>query len=255
MKKETSWGNVAEWYDEFLEASVDSYQKNVILPNILRILNIAKGDRILDFACGQGFFSRAFAGRGARVTGVDVSPELIALARKHGPTSILYYVAHADAVNEMARASFDAAVIILAIQNIKNMEGVFTECSRLLTRNGRFIVVINHPAFRIPKRSSWGWDGMNKTQYRRIDGYLTESKVSIDMHPGTDRKEITVSFHRPLQTYVNMLAKCGFGITRMEEWISHRVSMKGPRQQAENRSRKEIPLFMMMEAQKLGNGN
>ncbi|MEK9195683.1 MAG: SAM-dependent methyltransferase, partial [Patescibacteria group bacterium] len=101
--------------------------------------------------------------------------------------------------------------------------------------------------FRIPQRSSWGWDEVKRIQYRRIDSYLTESAITVDMHPGSKKKETTLSFHRPLQTYVNAFIKHGFVMTRMEEWISHKQSMKGPRQAAEDHSRKEIPLFLMIE--------
>lgn len=251
MKAKTSWGNVAEWYDEYLEKSEDSYQKNVILPNVLRILYIKKGDRILDLACGQGFFSRAFSDAGAQVTGIDVSAKLISLAKKHSSKNIVYYAASADKLDMATSESFDVAVVILAIQNIKNIAGVFSECYRVLAPSGRLIMVMNHPAFRIPQHSGWGWDSKEQIQYRRVDGYLTESKVSIDMHPGKKEKQTTVSFHRPLQTYINMLAKQGFGVTRMEEWISHKKSMNGPRQTAEDRARKEIPLFLMLEARKI----
>ena len=251
MNTKTSWGNVARWYDEYLEKSEDSYQKNVILPNVLRILNLKKGDRILDLACGQGFFSRVFSEAGAEVTGIDVSPELIALAKKHSPKKIIYKTASAEKLDFLKTESFDTAVIILAIQNIKNIAAVCSEVSRVLAPSGKLVLVVNHPAFRIPKKSAWGWDAKQRVQYRRVDGYLTESKSMIDMHPGMEGKEMTVSFHRPLQTYVNALAKQGFALVRMEEWISHKKSMKGPRQAAEDAARKEIPLFLMMEARKV----
>jgi len=59
-KKDTSWGKVADWYDELLEEKTGTYQTEVILPNILRLLDLKKGETILDLACGQGFFSREF---------------------------------------------------------------------------------------------------------------------------------------------------------------------------------------------------
>ena len=248
MKSNTSWNHVAEWYDDLLETSEDSYQKNVILPNILRVLYLKKKDRVLDLACGQGFFSRQFAQIGAHVTGVDASTELITFARARSPKQIMYHVLSADKLDGIISGSFDAITIILALQNIKNIAGVFSECRRVIASRGRVIMVINHPAFRIPKVSSWGWDEAHRVQYRRVDSYLTESHIAIDMHPGTKQKQTTLSFHRPLQIYVNTLAKHDFAVTRMEEWISHRISMKGPRQVAENHSRKEIPLFLMIEA-------
>ena len=250
MKKDTSWGDVAGWYDELLETSEDSYQKQVILPNLLRLLSIKKDDRILDLACGQGFFARAMADAGATVVGVDAAIELIALAKKHSPKSISYYASSADRLDMLDTGSFDTVVIVLAIQNIKDMSAVFAACNRVLARNGRLVMIINHPAFRIPKRSSWGWDIAGGVQYRRVDAYLTESSVAIEMHPGLKDKEKTLSFHRPMQSYINALVKQGFAVTRMEEWISHRESMKGPRQAAENKIRKEIPLFMMLESRK-----
>ena len=74
--KDTSWGNVADWYDEVVKGD-DSYQKKVILPNILRLVTPRKGLRVLDLACGQGFFSHEMAKAGAEVVGVDISKELI----------------------------------------------------------------------------------------------------------------------------------------------------------------------------------
>ena len=71
------------------------------------------------------------------------------------------------------------------------------------------------------------------------------------MHPGDKPDEMTISFHRPLQFYFKQLGKAGFGVTNMEEWSSNRLSQPGPRAEAENRARKEIPLFMCLEAEKI----
>ena len=60
----------------------------------------------------------------------------------------------------------------------------------------------------------------------------------------------TVSFHRPLQVYIKALTKAGFVVSRLEEWISHKKSGSGPRQAAEDTARKEIPLFLCIEARK-----
>jgi 2-polyprenyl-3-methyl-5-hydroxy-6-metoxy-1,4-benzoquinol methylase len=95
MAKETSWGAVSGWYDETVKDSA-SYQSVVILPNLLRVLNPKKGESILDLACGQGFFSREISKKGAVVTGVDISPELIAIAKKEKSTNVRYEVASAE---------------------------------------------------------------------------------------------------------------------------------------------------------------
>ena len=83
---------------------------------------------------------------------------------------------------------------------------------------------------------------------------MSESRIDVDMTPGeTDikKKESTISFHRPLQIYFKSMNKAGFAITRLEEWISHKKSQKGPRANEEDRMRKEIPMFLCLEGRKI----
>lgn len=249
-KKDTSWGGVAAWYNAHLQQPAGTYHRDVLLPNLTRLLAIKPGTRVLDLACGNGFFSRELFHQGAKVVGVDIAPELIALAKKQSPKEIEYHVAPAHQLPFLSDGSFDVVLISLAIQNIDNVKEVLAEASRVLNKGGRLLMVMNHPAFRIPQASFWGFDDRNgkAIQYRRIDAYLSESKKAIQMHPGDDPSETTLSFHRPLQFYFKALNKNGFLVSRLEEWISHKKSTKGPKQQAEDTSRKEIPLFLCLEA-------
>lgn len=255
----TSWGSVASWYDEHLEKNNDTYHEKVVYPNLLRILGDVQGKRVLDLACGQGQFSRYMRDRGAFVTGVDIGKELILLAeasnksvKDKGTHKIVYFNGSADDLYMLKDGSFDIVVCVLALQNIEKLQKTIEEVRRVLLPKGSFVFVLNHPSFRNPRLSHWGYDEKEDTQYRRVDQYISESHVKIDMTPGskTDKK-FTVSFHRPLQVYMKALSKYGFCITRLEEWVSHRESQKGPKQNAENKARKEIPLFMCIEAKLL----
>lgn len=248
--KDTSWNSVAGWYDDMLEAG-GTYQSDLMLPNVMRLLGLKKGERVLDLACGQGFFSREFFKAGASVTGVDLSNNLVALAERQSPKDIRFVAAPADRLSFLPDGSMDAVACISAIQNIKNVAGVFAESFRILKKGGRMLLVMNHPAFRIPKRSSWGFDEEKKIQYRRVDEYISESESAITMNPGSTVSETTVSFHHPLQFYFKALAKAGFAVTRFEEWTSNKQSQPGPRANVENKARKEFPLFLALEARRL----
>lgn len=267
-KQSTSWEASAEWYDALVEGKPGNYQKEVILPNLLRILGLKKDEAVLDLACGQGFFTRAFASAGARVTAADISPSLVALAKEHSPKEVhsagsgqvSFHVAPAHKLGFAKDASIDTIVIVMAIQNMENPGDVLKECTRVLKPGGRIAIVMNHPAFRIPRRSDWGFDQEKGIQYRRIDGYMSQSKILIDMHPGKKLarpgsagggSEQTVSFHNPLQVYFKMFHKHGLLVSRLEEWISHKTSAKGPRQKAEDDSRKEIPMFLCLEVRRV----
>src|SRR3989344_797317 len=123
----TSWGKVANWYNNLLEKENGTYQKTLILPNLLRLLQIRKGETILDLACGQGFFAREFAKLGTKVIAVDVSWELIELAQKRHDKSIEYHVSSADNLGFLKNNSIDKTTIILSLQNIENVDGVIKE--------------------------------------------------------------------------------------------------------------------------------
>ncbi len=250
MKKDTSWGKVAEWYDDVVKDE-NSYQNKVILPNLTRIVKPETGKEILDLACGQGFFSHVFASKGARVVGVDIGPELIDIAKKEATHKEEFYVAPADNLSFIQGPRFDGAVSVLAIQNIENISKTFKEVGRVLKKGGVFVMVLNHPAFRIPGHSAWGFDDSSSTQYRSVDEYLSESRKIMDMAPSKPGTKTTVSFHRPLQVYSKSLANAGFAIARIEEWVSHKESESGPRKKAEDKARKEIPMFMCLECIKL----
>ena len=213
---DTSWNKVASWYDEMLTTDADSYQSKVIVPNLLRVLDIKKGEVVYDLACGQGYFANLFLRNGASVTASDLSRKLISIATETLPKEIKFYVSRGDQAPFLKDKSIDTVVIVLAIQNIENVSGVFAECKRVLKDSGRVVLVMNHPAFRVPQGSDWYFaDG---TQYRIVGKYLSESKISIDMTPGEKdiKKKIkTISFHRSLQYYMKLLSKNGFAITRL----------------------------------------
>ena len=55
-------------------------------PELSRLLRVRAGQRVLDVGCGAGRYCRALAARGVRMTGVDLSRELIEVARERSPS-------------------------------------------------------------------------------------------------------------------------------------------------------------------------
>ena len=250
----TSWGPVASWYDKHLVQGGDTYHEKVVYPNLLRVIGEVKGLHVLDLACGQGQFSQLLASNDAYVTGVDIGKELITIAEKNNldhKFKLHYFTSPSHDLYMVKDKTQDIVLCVLALQNIEQLQDTCKEVSRVLKDTGRFICVLNHPSFRNPTHTHWSYDEREGKQYRRVEEYLSESKVKIDMTPGSNtNKKFTVSFHRPLQVYIKALAKYHFAVTRLEEWESHRESEKGPRQKSENKARKEIPLFMCLEVKK-----
>lgn len=250
--KATDWGSVAHWYDKHLEDK-DSYHAQVVAPNLSRLVDLKKGETLLELGCGQGYFLEKFTAQtdAANLFGVDLGKELIALATQKNQ-NIHYAVASADDATLFPDRTFDVVTIVLALQNMRDMNAVIANAARLLNVKGRLYIVLNHPAFRIPKQSDWAFDQKTNTQTRVLKKYLSEEEIAIDMNPGsTQNKATTTSFHRPLQVYSKAFHKHGLAITKIEEWISHKKSEAGVRAEAEDRARKEFPLFMCLELRKL----
>ncbi len=247
----TDWGNVAGWYDQLVGESGSEYQREVVLPGVLRLLNPQPAQRVLDIACGQGVLCRILAERGAEVTGIDAAAELIRAARERGPASVHYHVADARSLEFLPESHFHSAACMLAIQNMNPLPPVFAEVARALISGGRLVIVMMHPCFRGPKETSWGWDDAKKVQYRRVDRYLLPRKSPIITRPGEEPHVYTWAFHKPIEAYVKSLRNAGLLIDALEEWPSHKTSTSGPRAHAENVARKEIPMFLAIRAVKV----
>lgn len=257
----TSWDAVAGWYDALLEDRGNDHYQQVILPGTLRLLEPAAGTRVLDVACGQGILGRRLAALGVESLGVEASPRLVQAAERRAreeglDTLCRFLVGDARELIGVPPGEFGAATCIMALANIDPLAPVLQAVAAALKPGGSFVWVITHPAFRAAGQSDWGWDAKASRQYRRVDGYLSPGQKPIEMNPGKaargEQTATTWTFHRPLQTYIEALAKAGLVVDRLEEWPSLRASTSGPRAAEENRARREIPLFLGVRALKLG---
>ncbi|MFA6475156.1 MAG: class I SAM-dependent methyltransferase [Patescibacteria group bacterium] len=245
----TDWNKVSIWYGKHLQKP-DTYQHSLIFPKTLHLLQPQPDKHYLDIACGEGALAEhIIKTKNTHVTGVDLAPNLIAQANKKQLRNCHFIVG--DATNfpkQILEHQFDGATCILALQNIADITPIFKATAKVLKPNSPLIIVLNHPCFRPPQQSGWGFDEPRKLQYRRIDTYMSSYHVNLTAHPGKKTTVSTVSFHRPLQDYINGLGVAGFMIDRLEEWTSNRASQPGGRAKAENRSRQEFPLFMAIRA-------
>ncbi len=260
----TSWGEVASWYDEYLQDE-NTYQAKVIAPNLMRLLSIKDmpvDARILELGCGQGYFLNmvidAAGPKKIQLEGIDVSKELLTIAEKDLGRIVTLTHTEAAKLGHIKNESIDLGYSVLALQNMSNLDEVIAEVKRVLSTDGRFVAVINHPSFRVPKQSDWYFSRDRNAQGRVVYTYMSDKKFVIDMHPGLSaagkKTEETFSFHHPLQFYAKTFAKHGLCISRIEEWISHKISEEGPKKRMEDESRKEIPMFMCFEIKHLSSG-
>jgi len=260
----TSWQKVAPWYSKITERGQGHYyHQHVVIPGVLRLLDFNSklsivNYKLIDLACGNGVLGKSIP-KDIEYLGIDIAASLVNEAKKTDRNPKHKYLiadvtkplnVPADFIqHQPGGAGFTHAVVILALQNIQNPTKVLQNASQHLIKSGILVIVLNHPAFRIPRQSSWGIDKGRKIQYRRIDRYMTPMQIPINMNPGDRDSEVTMSYHFPISTYSKMLKDAGFVIELIEEWTSDKES-EGRAARMENRSRSEFPLFLAIKALK-----
>lgn len=247
-KAPTSWQNVSHWYNKAVNKNGSYFHQHIIIPNVLKLLNLNSKSSLLDLACGQGILERKIP-PGIYYQGLDASFDLIKFAQKNEISNEHHFqVTDITKPFPISKFDFSCACIILALQNIENPDKLITLINKHLIKSGKLIIVINHPCFRIPKNSSWGIDMKNKIQYRRLDRYLNNLTTVIDIHPGLKQKSPqTTSYHHSLSYFSQILSDGGFVIEKIAEWVSDKVSI-GKNAEIENVARSEFPLFMAIVA-------
>lgn len=254
---QTSWDPLAYWYNGWVGEGGSEHHREVAIPATIRLLNPQPGERVLDIGAGQGVLAPVIARTGARYVGVDASPRLLDLARKHHGGVGRYILGDARALSSLdglSAASFDAVVFLLSIQDMDPLQPVLHSAAWALKPGGRLVIMMTHPAFRMPRQSGWGWDEGRKLVYRRIDRYLTPLPIPMKLLPGRESTATTRSFHRPLSMYVNGLAEHGLLTDRMDEVPAHKLTTAGENARAVDLARREIPLFLGLRARSVTPG-
>lgn len=253
----TAWEGQAGWYDQLHGSEGANLYRDVLLPAVLRRLGAKPGQRVLDLGCGQGVLGRALAHLGVASLGVDASPALLEAARSRAGARESYVLGDVrDLAALLPGQAFDHAAAVMSLQDLDPVAPVLAGVARLLPPAGRCVIAMNHPCFRQPRRSAWGWDDQRRQQYRRIDGYLTPYSTRIATHPGAapgtpEAALHTTSTHRPLSAYIEACGAAGLGIIACDELCNPRRGTRGVRFAAEDLAAREIPLFLVLTAVRL----
>ena len=111
-----------------------------------------RGARVLDVGCGGGLLAEAMAREGARVLGLDLSPELVDIAKLHRLESkqngavldLEYRVQPVEALADAQPGDFDAITCMEMLEHVPEPGSILEACARLLKPGGRlFVSTIN----------------------------------------------------------------------------------------------------------------
>jgi ubiquinone/menaquinone biosynthesis C-methylase UbiE len=123
---------VADDYDVFLPKA-----KERIISAFVRLSGLPPGSRVLDVGCGSGAFTQLLHKRGYQTSGLDISPKLIALARRKFP-DIDFFEGDAEGM-PFDNGQFDGVLLSGLIHHFPNPQPLAAEVFRVLKRAGRFV--------------------------------------------------------------------------------------------------------------------
>jgi ubiquinone/menaquinone biosynthesis C-methylase UbiE len=136
--KPAGWPGIADWYDRQVTSASGPHEHAIAIT--LRLAGDVRGASVLDLACGQGIAARALAAPGAgAVTGVDLSAEMIAHARRHEaaePLGIRYLVDDARSLPALTGDAFDLVTCQLALMDIPDLPAVLAGVAQALRPRG-----------------------------------------------------------------------------------------------------------------------
>jgi ubiquinone/menaquinone biosynthesis C-methylase UbiE len=128
-----------------------------ILQAIVQGAHPQRTERWLDAACGPGIVSRRLAGFAGAVYGIDVTPDMIATARREveaaGIDNARFEVADATSI-PAPDSSYDGAVTRFSLHHIPVPSRLLRELARVVASGGN-IVVVDHLADAEPEARSW----------------------------------------------------------------------------------------------------
>lgn len=168
-------------------------------PAVLELIGEVQGLSIADLGCGAGHYLVELAHRGAYVTGVEGSAELVAhaeLAAGGGGRVVRHNLE--DPLSFLDDQSQDGVLCALVLHHLSDRPRFLQEVRRILRPGGWLVVSTTHPT------ADWG----------RFGGtYFEERWVS---RPLDDKHSIEYAL-MPMSTLVNELIDAGFILDRMVE--------------------------------------
>lgn len=114
-----------------------------IVATIGKLLSPRQDGHLLDIGCGSGNYTVALAKLGYKITGVDISEEMLRKARAKSD-SITWTKGDARAL-QFSDGEFDGATCILATHHIQALDKAFSEAHRVLKSGSRFVIFTATP--------------------------------------------------------------------------------------------------------------
>ncbi len=229
--------NSKEWVKQ-VRAGQDVYRNEFLEPAFMKFLGDIAGLEVLDGACGEGTSSRTLARAGARVTGIDLSQNMIISAQQLEAAQPLgiSYIQGSASETPFEDASFDLVTVWMALNDISCQQSVLNECARVLRPGGKLAFCIRHPAFFTRRSGILRGTGANPSgvligDYFNKEPWTENWAFSGGADAAHGRKTFSnLRFPLSLADSINGVLEAGLMLRRIEEPVpEEEVCSRHPR--------------------------
>ncbi|MFP4568382.1 MAG: class I SAM-dependent methyltransferase [Candidatus Woesearchaeota archaeon] len=128
---------------------------------------------LLDIGCGNGSDAKIYSILGAKVTGIDASKDMIALAKQEVPDATFIETTMEDLLFE---EEFDVITSKYAIQTSKDIDKVYLQINKALKPKGTFIMLVTHPLRQFLEKQ-----GKQKDYFKKeiVKSTIFENKIEL----------------------------------------------------------------------------
>jgi len=135
-----------------------------------RYAQFSPSDVVLDLGCGPGRHLVALADRIGRGVGVDLSPEMVAVARRRAAHPALRFrVDDAERLDTVPRASVDTVISVGVLEHLLRPGRALRQVARVLRPGGRVVVLtLNGTCWWYRLADRWGLPTRHLTTDRRL---------------------------------------------------------------------------------------
>ena len=182
MAQTAQYDHIGSKYDEYAQTAT---LKRAEQYTFFRLVDALEGKRVLDLASGLGFYTRQLKQRGAaQVVGVDISPEMVRLARAkehEDPTGVEYRVG--DATDLPTLGAFDLVTAVYLLNYAPSTAQLLGMCRSAydnLVAGGRFVAYTINPAFTLSKPNSTKYGVTALCQTFEAERYVCDAEFVTD---------------------------------------------------------------------------
>ncbi|WP_205325092.1 bifunctional 2-polyprenyl-6-hydroxyphenol methylase/3-demethylubiquinol 3-O-methyltransferase UbiG [Glycomyces sp. YM15] len=153
-----------EYFERFKDSIRERHFDRVMIAAFAELVEASGNPRVLDIGCGPGYVTEYLHGLGLDASGIDLSPEMIALARKAYP-DLAFATGDMTAV-DLPDGGLGGVLSRSSIIHVppERLPAVFEECHRLLAPGGHLLLMFQ--AHTDTSQIAWAFDHSVTTAYR-----------------------------------------------------------------------------------------